>query len=231
MVLESKTDKTTRVLMLYNRLLQGEYIDKESFSIEHSINGRTFDRDIEAIRLFLSDTYSIDEVVYDTEKKSYYMTGQRIKPMDRMEAVVILKILLSSKSLRKDEMDGLISSILSVVKKSDHHILYDYLGNEHCQYSSKETKAIIKMIVDLYSVITSGIDIELCMDSFEKHIERKKVSPLDIVWQDAMFYIVCADPLSNFAFVKYPINIIKGFKLLNTAYASIYKEKYYKKKE
>ena len=39
--------------MLYHQLLNGEHIDKAAFSLEHNIMERSFDRDIEDIRLFL----------------------------------------------------------------------------------------------------------------------------------------------------------------------------------
>ena len=44
-----KTDKATRVLMLYHQLLGGHTVDKYTYSLEHGVNERTFDRDIETI--------------------------------------------------------------------------------------------------------------------------------------------------------------------------------------
>lgn len=231
MVLECKTDKATRVLMLYHRLLQGEHIDKAEFSLEHGINERTFDRDIEDIRVFLSDIYSIEEVVYDVETKSYSMTEEKMKPLDRMEATVILKILLSSESLREDEMNGLINSILSVVNKTDKQILSDYLSYEQERYLSQEKEAIIKIIVDLYAVIRQGMDIEIQINDCNEKVVKKQVSPLEIVLEDKMFYLACVEQTNPQVLMKYPVNVIKGFKLLNTAYAGVYKEKNNKKKE
>lgn len=229
MVLECKTNKATRVLMLYHRLLQGEHIDKAGFSVEHGINERTFDRDIEDIRVFLSNIYSVEEVVYDVKTKTYSMTEGKLKPLDRMEATIILKILLSSESLREDEMKGLIHSILSLVNKTDKQLLFDFLSHE--QYLSQETEAIVKMIIDLYTVIRRGMDIEIQINDYNEKIVKKQVSPLDIILEDKVFCLVCAETTNLHSYIKYPVNIIKGFKVLNTAYAGICKEKYNTDKE
>ena len=48
------TDKITRILILFYRLSKGEYIDKVAFAAEHDITERSFDRDVEDIRIGLS---------------------------------------------------------------------------------------------------------------------------------------------------------------------------------
>ena len=60
-----KCDKITRILILYKQLCDGVEVDKASFCIEHGISERSFDRDIEDIRLFLNEIYSGDDVIYD----------------------------------------------------------------------------------------------------------------------------------------------------------------------
>ncbi|MDD2426285.1 MAG: hypothetical protein PHU00_09745, partial [Bacteroidales bacterium] len=124
---QTKTDKTTRILMLYHRLLNGQYIDKITFSLDHGINERTFDRDIEDVRLFLSDSFSLSELVFDKETCSYYLTGDKPKYLDRMDAVIIGKILLSGNSLRKDEADGLLNALFSAVAPNDARAIREYL--------------------------------------------------------------------------------------------------------
>ena len=66
-----KTDKITRILMLYHQLVNGQHINKTLFSWEHGINERSFDRDIEDLRLFLSEIYSAREIQYNKETGTY----------------------------------------------------------------------------------------------------------------------------------------------------------------
>ncbi len=67
-------DKVTRVLMLFYRLSRGEKINKENFCLEYEVNPRTFDRDIEDIRLFLSELYTCSELIFDRNSNSYLIT-------------------------------------------------------------------------------------------------------------------------------------------------------------
>ena len=49
------TDMATRILKMYEALIKGKEIQKIPFCMEHEISERTFDRDIEKIRSFLSE--------------------------------------------------------------------------------------------------------------------------------------------------------------------------------
>ena len=47
--------KITRLLFLFSKLINGEKVNKTVFCFEHDCSPRTFDRDIQEIRLFLSE--------------------------------------------------------------------------------------------------------------------------------------------------------------------------------
>ena len=75
MIIVAKTDKNTRVLSLYYKLLIGKFINKQEFCMEHGITERSFDRDIEDVRLFLSEEQSYSELLYDRQKNAYYLSN------------------------------------------------------------------------------------------------------------------------------------------------------------
>lgn len=75
-------DKVERVLMLFWQLYSGMRVSKATFCFEMDITPRTFDRDIEAIRNFLSDGYLGQEVVFDRMSNTYRMTGSIKKNVD-----------------------------------------------------------------------------------------------------------------------------------------------------
>ena len=112
-----KSDKITRILILYKQLCDGIEVDKTSFCVEHGISERSFDRDIEDIRLFLSEIYSGDDVIYNKKENVYYLKNERPVFIDRMEATVIAKILFSSKAFSSKEMEGLFEILLFHLQK------------------------------------------------------------------------------------------------------------------
>ena len=89
-------DKITRVLMMYSKLLEGGKIYKKSFCEEMGIDRRTFDRDIEDIRLFLSESFYGNELIYDRKNGSYHLENFfKQKALSAMEVVALLECLKS----------------------------------------------------------------------------------------------------------------------------------------
>ena len=222
-------DKVTRVLMLYHRLLNGQYIDKALFSVENNINERTFDRDVEDIRLFLSEIYSSEELLFDKTSNAYYLSGQRLKYLDRMDVTVVAKLVLENKSLRKDEMIELLNVLLSVVSVNDADAIKDYLKFEIKSYESTTRNAILKFIGDLYAVLKLGYDIEIEFENEEIFVEN--ISPLKVTCNNKMFYLIAARNFDLNEIIKIPVEKIIRFKKLNTIYSKSLQEKYYKTKE
>lgn len=226
-----KMDKATRVLILYHQLLSGQVIDKVTYSLEHDINERTFDRDIETVRLFLRDIYSGEQVLFDRESNTYYLSGKRPKYIDRMDATAISKILLESKMLRKDEMNGLINTVLSSVTPHDAKVIDEYLSMDIRGYSSQTQNAVLKFVGDLYAMLKAGYDIAVTVENNDDQAEVLNVSPLEIVGVDSVFYLIAAQNYSIKSVIRISIDKIVSFKSLQTTFALTLKEKYYKTKE
>lgn len=205
--------------MLYHRLLSGEHIDKAAFSLEHNITERSFDRDIEDIRLFLSEIFSSRELLFDKERRTYHLTGEQPQYIDRMEAVAIGRILLSSSSLRYDEMMGLLHVLLTTVSKDDANAVRSYLRRGIAGYTSQVNTAILKLLDDLYAVIQAQRNIEVTiLDDAGKPLV-KSVSPLEIDFVKNTFYLVAADISSPNKITRYQVQEILGFTQLDTTHS------------
>ena len=226
-----RTDKNTRLLVLYDALLNGNSIDKKTFAMEHGIDERSFDRDIEDIRLFLSESFSCDELIFDRGTNTYYLSGSRPKYMDRMEATVISKILLESGLLRKDEMQGLLDSLMSSVTGRDAKAIKNYLSQDLKRYKTTTQAAVLKFVEDLYVVIKSDHDIKvtICEDNSKSII--RNVSPLEIICYNKEFCLVAADNYSLENIIKINIQDIMRFEALFSTRAKILKEKYFEIEE
>lgn len=71
-------DKITRILTLYSKLTQGKNVNKFEFCMETDCLPRTFDRDIEDVRLYLSEMYEGRELLYDRNGNFYYLSGKNV---------------------------------------------------------------------------------------------------------------------------------------------------------
>ncbi|MCC8075173.1 MAG: hypothetical protein LIO95_04395 [Clostridiales bacterium] len=95
-------DKNTRLLLLYSKLMQGESVNKLIFCMETDSHPRSFDWDIEDIRLYLSETFSGEELRYNKRENAYSLTGVRQQPLETMEYLFVERLLLDTGVLRED---------------------------------------------------------------------------------------------------------------------------------
>ena len=94
------TNKINRMLLLFHKLIKGEHIHKADFARTHDVSERSVERDIEDIRIFLSEIHSNDKLIFDKLENVYYLltTGNNDK-LNNIESIVLLKIILGTRVL------------------------------------------------------------------------------------------------------------------------------------
>lgn len=158
-------DKAGRELLLFNAFISGKKVNKADFVEEHNINDRTFERDIENIRNILAEVHSAAEIKFDKTENFYYMQWIHLHEnngLSAVEAVTVLKVLLPSKALRKDEMYGLARSLFAAVVPDERRKAVDECYKELDAYvSPSHGNAILKMLEDLLAVIRRHLKITI----------------------------------------------------------------------
>lgn len=201
-------DKTTRILLMYAKLSQGGRIYKKNFCVETGIDRRTFDRDIEDIRIYLSESFDGNNLIYDWEDESYHLENYyKSQPLSALEVVYILELLNSCRALRKDEFAGLANSLLNSVEISRRSYVKKTLEKYILDYSTKNQVALLKMNWDLQQCIAERDKIELLF-----YDERKKVvSPVGIQIYGDQMYLFAFDISETLLTV--PIAELASFKM------------------
>lgn len=224
----AKTNKICRVLLLFYRLLNGAKINKIAFNEEHQISERSIERDIEDIRLFLLEFAPYYELIFNKIENFYYLKGNQERSLSRIEVLALLKILMSSRAFRKDEMIGLVTSLRSCLTFDEKNEAAEILKNELQHYISPEhDKAILKMHSDLNMCILNRKKIQLkYIKGTGKYIERL-ISPLSVVFSEFYFYLIAFIEGENY---KYPaffrLDRIHSFVVKNEKYDKSLYEKY-----
>lgn len=204
-------DKITRMLMLYTRLSKGEHINKEIYCFEMEISYRSFDRDIEDMRLYFSETGNYDDVIYDRAEKTYYLSGITSQPLEEAEYAIIEEILIDSYVLRRDELATILRRLgrctkFSAGNRDVGHILKDY-------DEDNTNKPMIKLCYDLQNVIERKSVIEIHYQIGREFV-CEKVIPyrISIQNQHLMLDVIYADDLNHA--VSYELNDIESFTVL-----------------
>lgn len=224
-----RMDKITRVLTLYNMLLKGKEVNKENFCLEHGVSERGFDRDLQDIRLFLSEVFLGEEIVYDKRHQSYHMTyhmtDSRPKYMDKFDIALAVKLILSTGVFREDEAISLAENLLQAVDPKDRKSVLSMLQADFFEYKGNHNVAIIKMLTDLYSTIEKGNDIRLCYFVGKKR-QKMNIAPIKIVYNNGYFFLIGAKDYSLKQIEKIRVDKINSFATLMSFYAKDIKNKY-----
>lgn len=118
-------DKVSRVLSLYQRLMEGEVVDKEAEAARYGVSARSIQRDISAINNFFEQETEksgvINSIEYDKKMGGHYLSQIYRTRLTNSEILAICKILLDSRAFTRERMDH---SILECPLKTHHVVLY-----------------------------------------------------------------------------------------------------------
>ncbi|MCM1148463.1 MAG: WYL domain-containing protein [Butyricicoccus sp.] len=127
--------KSTRLLTIYARLLSGQVLNKRALALEFNVTERSIQRDMDSLRCFLSDQGLAQNVLYDRGKYGYYLTDILPRGLSNSEILAVCKILLESRSMRKDEMFPILDKLIDCcVPKSNRALVLNLLSNEKHHY-------------------------------------------------------------------------------------------------
>lgn len=182
-------DKITRILFLFSKLSRGERVNKITFCMEADCLPRTFDRDIEDIRLYLSEMFYSDELIYDRRENNYYLLKGQRQPLEKMEYLFIERLLLDTGVLRKDELDGLLSRLAQNTDNSTSIIAHkNELLKSYVEAVGKVP--ILKMSGDLQNVIGAGRVIEINYKKADGDAMKKTLIPCMLKYESGCLYLI-----------------------------------------
>lgn len=182
-------DKITRMLLLHSKLTTGEKISKVMFCLETDCQPRSFDRDIEDYRLYLSETFSVNELLYDRKENSYYLSGNHRAELEITEYSLLERLLLDTGILRYDEMKLLLEHLASNTEdsgkllKRQAEVLKEYVEPDH-------NKALLKMHGDLNVVIRNRAVINVKYYSEDGTFEEYEILPCKLKYKDNQLILV-----------------------------------------
>lgn len=142
-------DKVTRILFLYHSLMRGNLIYKSTSCANFDISARSFDRDIQDIRLFLSESFSNLELIFDEARQGYCIKNLSIKrEIGIGETYILTKLLLDSHQLRTDDRVEIVKIMLSQLSVSEKRRIIPVLRHSPA-ISPCLSKASVKLVEDL----------------------------------------------------------------------------------
>lgn len=200
--------KTSRVLILFYRLMQGEKISKRRFMNEFKIGERSFERDIQEVRTLLIECYAPLEVCYDRSTKKYFMNGIFKPRLREHDVLPLIFLLVGSRAFMRNEMSNMLEILTSILPRNERREVENIVFNLRQNYEEPEHKKfLLKPIWDAIICIRAKRNVQMIYSQ-----EEKIVMPIQVFYSEGYFYLVAKE---NSAEPKlYRLDKIEVFKIL-----------------
>lgn len=214
------TDKNTRMLNLFYKLILGYKVNKQLFCLEEGITERSFDRDIQDVRSYLSEKQPYCKVLYDRVNNNYYMTHTLGKKLESEETLFLINVLLSKKYLRDDELNGILTSLINNTDSATNRMLLEFVNSKKVnQIDQNCSVAILKMHWDLAKCIYKRNQITIFYKLEENKIVTRKLNPVELHYEDGHIYLIAYIVGRNYEYPAfYRLDRITSFKLHEDKY-------------
>lgn len=214
-------DKVSRVLSLYQRLMEGEVIDKEVEAAKYSVSTRSIQRDISAINNFFEQEAEksgvINTIEYDKKKGGHYLGQIHKTKLTNSEILAICKILLDSRAFTKKEMTSILDRMIDCcVPKDSQELVEDLISNEEFHYVELTHKSeFLDKMWDIGQAIHESRYLEMDYKrTKDGEIVKRKVKPVAIMFSEYYFYLT--------AFID-DEEVKADFDVINDAFPTIYR--------
>lgn len=184
--------KSARLLSIYARLLNGRVLKKTDLAQEFGVTARSIQRDLESLRSFLSNEMLPQDVVYDRAAGGYRLTDAKPACLSNSEILAVCKILLESRSMRRDEMLPILDKLVSCcVPEENKRAVQQMIGSEKLHYiEPHHGKPILRGLWELGQAVQQRQVLELDYQRLKgTETVRRTVEPVGILFSEYYFYL------------------------------------------
>lgn len=214
-------DKVSRVLSLYQRLMEGEVVDKEAEAVRYGVSARSIQRDISAINNFFEQETEksgvINSIEYDKKRGGHYLSQIYKTWLTNSEILAICKILLDSRAFTRERMGHILDILVDRCTPAEGKaIVQDLIKNEEFHYIELTHKSeFVDKMWDIGQAIRNCNYLEFeYRRSTDNEVVKRKVKPVAIMFSEFYFYLT--------AFID-DEKVRANFQVINDAFPTIYR--------
>lgn len=186
-------DKSARLLYLYQDFVKGVWVQKRTAAARFGVNERSLQRDIEDLRCFFANQNPPSEIIYDAKQRVYRLIERDTAHLSNSEVLAVCKILLESRSMRKDEMLPILDKLVSCCVPTDQRrSVTDLLANEKLLYiEPHHGKPLLNGLWELGEAIQKHLVAEISYERLKGgEVVRRTIEPVGLMFSEYYFYLV-----------------------------------------
>ena len=186
------TGKSDRLLQIYSRLVNGEVLSKKRLARHFQVTERSIQRDIESLRCFFTEQSLSQDVIYDPADRGYRLIDTMPQKLSNSEILAVCKILLESRSMRKDEMLPVLDKLIACcVPEQNKAAVNQLIANEKFHYiEPHHGQSILDGLWDIGQAIQNHQVLEIRYERMkEPKLVKRRVEPVGIMFSEYYFYL------------------------------------------
>ena len=224
-------DKSTRILYVLEQLIQRNEVKKDEIQEIFQIDSRTFERDIATLRTYLGQRIgSLEDrmIEYDYEKKNYYLSNESNLKLTSKQVLVLMKLLLGTRSLGEEELDEMIESLCASLDLKEKKKIKSFIGNERLHFTPlKHDQKLVDRIWDFSTAIDQSKKIKIEYKKANNEVDFYTVAPVGLVFCDFYFYAVSYVTDRSIPYpISFRVDRILSYEVLNELFKIPYSHRF-----
>ena len=228
--------KTDRILKIYSQLANGDILRKKELAQQFHVTERSIQRDMEALRCFFAEEGLQQDIIYDRAARGYRLESPSRALLNNSEILAVCKILLESRSMRKDEMLPILDKLIACcVPEKSKKAITELLANEKHHYVGPHHKQ--RLLPGLWEISQAVQNHQMMEIEYERlkepRLVRRRVKPVGIMFSEYYFYLTAfledkdtfENPDDLFPTI-YRIDRIRNVQLLDEHFKVPYKDRF-----
>lgn len=186
--------KSTEILELYLKFIRGEEVSKaniaEYFGNKSPRTVQRYISDLNEFFNFNEDTNHL-KIEYDRVRNVYFMNKGTSKQFGKEHVLVILKMLISSRGLTKDELQEVVVRLTSGLSDDDKKTIDQTINSELYHYKEvNHEEPLFNKLWALNEIALAGKSLEFNYYNARNQFRVHKIKPLYITFSELYFYLV-----------------------------------------
>ncbi|WP_298703158.1 YafY family protein [uncultured Veillonella sp.] len=191
--MEQSVDKLMRVLAIFYRAMKGESISVKSLALEYGVSTKSISRDINDIKNFLCDHRELvgnTELMYNGQTKSYELQFDSF--LLNEELMVLIKILIGTRALRRNDLLTLIGKLKQLTTIKDRGLVEQLIKKELHRYIPVEhiEQNVIDRVWQLTRCIHDKNEITISYYKANREKVSRTIQPVALLFSEYYFYLV-----------------------------------------
>ena len=188
-----ENSKNDRVLEIFMRALRGEEISPNRLADEYAVSTKSISRDINILKNFLAEHRELmqnAELTYSRKDKAYRLSNDEF--LKNKELFALVKILLGSRALSKDEILTLIYKLKRFTTVSDREKLDHLIRKEiyHYHEVKSDCSSVIENLWKLIQAIENKQLLTITYFKMNRDEVKRKIKPASVMFSEYYFYLI-----------------------------------------